>query len=165
MAAISQDALRLYVVQTRERLQQLLQRLHWTEEGVRKVRRERTLDNCKLSSQCFINAATSPAAEGAAATSSTHWWAITAQLHGLPKPQCTVDSGTARAIAGETSNNNNTKHIRRATGRIQYIREVAALRACSKEHATPARMLRGECQLRRAGGYHQEGAQEATSLS
>lgn len=111
MDAISQDALRLYVVETRERLQQLLKRLHWTEEGVRKVRRDSTLANYKLSLQSFINAATSPAAEGAAAISSTHFRAITTQLHGLPKPQCTTDSGTAREIAGETSNNNNTKHI------------------------------------------------------
>lgn len=32
-------------------------------------------------------------------------------------------------------------------------------------HATAARQLRGECQLRRAGGQHQEGAQEAATLS
>lgn len=53
MDAISQDALRLYVVETRERLQQLLQRLHWTEEGVRKVRRDSTLANSKLSFTMF----------------------------------------------------------------------------------------------------------------
>lgn len=33
-----QDALRLYVAQSRERLQQLLQRLQWTEQGVRQAR-------------------------------------------------------------------------------------------------------------------------------
>lgn len=36
--AAAQDALRLYVAQSRERLQQLLQRLQWTEQGVRQAR-------------------------------------------------------------------------------------------------------------------------------
>ncbi|KAM8720914.1 hypothetical protein ACLKA7_006886 [Drosophila subpalustris] len=47
MAADQQDALRLYVTNTKERLRQLLERLQWTEQGVlQKHRQPQAKDKC-----------------------------------------------------------------------------------------------------------------------